>query len=107
MLEQALVDKILNNTQRNSTGLNFIEMGKYLLELNFNNYTQTYIQNGFAKLQYVSMLFCKSYKLLGDTYPGMCSKNYKKTVTFYFCKRQTKYNLQQKDGYLHYLCVKE
>ena len=34
---------------------------------------------------------------------GMCSKNYKKTITFYFSKRQTKYNLQQKDGYLHYL----
>ena len=47
------------------------------------------------------VLYLSPYQLRVLT--GMCSKNYKKTVTFYFSKRQTKYNLQQKDGYLHYL----
>ena len=47
------------------------------------------------------VLYLSPYQLRVLT--GMCSKNYKKGITFYFSKRQVKYNLQQKDGYLHYL----
>ena len=47
------------------------------------------------------VLYLSPYQLRVLT--GMCSKNYKKSITFYFSKRQVKYNLQQKDGYLHYL----
>ena len=38
---------------------------------------------------------------------GMCSRNYKKAITFYFSKQQTKYNLQQKDGYIHHLLMRK
>ena len=47
------------------------------------------------------VLYLSPYQLRVLT--GMCSKNYKKSITFYFSKRQVKCNLQQKDGYLHYL----
>ena len=45
------------------------------------------------------VLYLTPYQLRVLT--GMCSKNYKKSITFYLSKRQVKYNLQQKDGYLH------
>ena len=51
------------------------------------------------------VLYLSPYQLRILT--GMCSKNYKKSITFYFSKRQVKYNLQQKDGYLHYLLTND
>jgi len=47
------------------------------------------------------ILYLSPYQLRVLT--GMCSKNYKKTITLFFSKRQTKYNLLQKDGYIHHL----
>ena len=47
------------------------------------------------------ILYLTPYKM--RTLAGWCQRSSKKTITFYFSKRQAKYNLLQKDGYLHYL----